>query len=162
MERRGFCARTVRKPLRPYACGVKRYVKNVVSQSSEPVTDNGEYSIDLRFANLIPNLRILSTVGPIVADDEGVVEMTVSIQNNEEIIFYDLPVETTYQFTEQANDKKASYEIMDANGGTNIVTPTAENDVENKDLATSEETVNENEDATVTFINTGSMQYQTY
>lgn len=130
--------------------------KKVLSKSGAALSDENEYSVDVAFANLIPNGKYLSTIGPVVADDDGSLEMTVSIRNNEEILLYDLPVGATYRFTELANDKTGSYQITDANGGTNIASPSGTNDVENKDIATQAETVNENEDATVTFINTSA------
>lgn len=133
-----------------------KLTKKVLSKSGAALNDENEYSVELVFANLIPNGKYLSTIGPVVADDDGSAELTVSIRNNDEILFYDLPVGTTYQFTELANDKTGSYQITDANGGTNIVSPSAVNDIENKDISTQVETVNENEDATVTFINTSA------
>lgn len=72
---------------------------------------------------------------------------------NDVITFSQVPVGVRYQFTETANDKTASYTVVDKNDQGKIHTAKNENTLPQKDLATAEEVVNKGEEATVTFYN---------
>ena len=107
---------------------------------------------DIEFANLAEGASIDSTVGRLDEED-GKIEITIYLAGGEEAEFYNIPVGTTYVVKELASTAIASYTITDANGGNNIVSSSKANTAARKALSTERETVNQGEEATVTFIN---------
>lgn len=119
---------------------------------------NTTYYITATFSNLKPGDRIVtSNNGVLIADDDGIAEMTFQIKPSETITFKDIPVGTDYQFTETEdtptgkNNKIASYIIS----GDNLKTEKTSNSntKAQTELSTEVETVDANEKATVTFTN---------
>ena len=130
-----------------------RLVKRVVSSDGSAINDNEQYEMQLHFENLEPNGKIDSSLGPLQADEDGVIDITTYIKGGDEVSFNQVPVGTRYSFTESANDKIASYTIEDSNNLGKIEKSDGANSLAQKDLSTANETVNKGEEATVTFTN---------
>jgi len=112
------------------------------------------YPITIVIRNLQPGERADTSIGRLVADGDGVIEKDTSIKEGEPIEIYALPVGATYEITEQKNHLISSYTVEDANNNGHIVRAADANNVKEKDITTAVETVNENEDVTVTLIST--------
>ena len=135
-----------------------KLTKKVVNAKGIEIPDNGQYEVSIHFENMVPESSFNSSLGPIQADDEGVVDLTTYLKAGDEVNFSQVPVGTRYSFTESANDKTASYTIEDINKLGKINQAKGENTTPQKDLATSSETVNKGEEATVTFYNAKATQ----
>ena len=135
-----------------------RLVKRVVSSNGSAINDNEQYEMQLHFENLEPNGKIDSSLGPLQADEDGVIDITTYINGGGEVNFNQVPVGTRYKFTEMANDKIASYTVKDSNNLGKIEKSEGGNSLAQKDLTTANETVNKGEEATVTFYNTKATQ----
>lgn len=130
-----------------------RLVKRVVSSNGSAINDNEQYEMQLHFENLEPNSKIDSSLGPLQADEDGVIDITTYIKGGDEVSFNQVPVGTRYKFTEIANDKIASYTAKDSNNLDKIEKNEGGNSLAQKDLSTANETVNKGEEVTVTFTN---------
>lgn len=130
-----------------------RLVKRVVSSNGSAINDNEQYEMQLHFENLEPNSKIDSSLGPLQADEDGVIDITTYIKGGDEVSFNQVPVGTRYSFTESANDKIASYTVEDSNNLNKIEKNEGGNSLAQKDLTTANETVNKGEEVTVTFTN---------
>lgn len=130
-----------------------RLVKRVASSNGSAINDNKQYEMQLHFENLEPNGKIDSSLGPLQADEDGVIDITTYIKGGDEVSFNQVPVGTRYSFTESANDKIASYTVEDSNNLGKIEKNEGGNSLAQKDLATANETVNKGEEVTVTFTN---------
>ena len=130
-----------------------RLVKRVVGSNGSTISDDEQYEMQLHFENLEPNGKIDSSLGPLQADEDGVIGITTYIKGGDEVSFNQVPVGTRYSFTESANDKIASYIVEDSNNLGKIEKSEGGNSLAQKDLATANETVNKGEEATVTFTN---------
>ena len=86
------------------------------------------------------------------SDETGVADVSFELKDKESIIFEGLPVGSKYQITEDGNSYAASYELTDF---VNAVQQKQNNDEVNKSLSTGTETVDADENAAVTFTNTG-------
>lgn len=115
--------------------------------------DKNSYIFTIEFANMEEKTEFNSTVGKVTADSQGKAELTIYLAGGEEAEFYDIPVGTTYKITELASSAIASYKITDKNGTNQIVQQTGANGEAKLDLSTKKETINEGEEAIVTFIN---------
>ena len=130
-----------------------RLVKRVVSSNGSVINDNEQYEMQLHFENLEPNGKIDSSLGPLQADEDGMIDITTYIKGGDEVTFNQVPVGTRYSFTEFANDKIASYTVEDSNNLGKIEKSEGVNSLAQKDLSTANETVNKGEEVTVTFTN---------
>lgn len=86
------------------------------------------------------------------SDETGAADVSFELKDKESIIFEGLPVGSKYQITEDGNSYAASYELTDF---VNVVQQKQNNDEVNKSLSTGTEIVDADENAVVTFINTG-------
>ena len=86
------------------------------------------------------------------SDETGVADVSFELKDKESVIFEGLPVGSKYQITEDGNSYAASYELTDF---VNAVQQKQNNDEVNKSLSTGTEIVDADENAVVTFINTG-------
>ena len=107
----------------------------------------------VQFANLEPNSTFDSTVGRVKSDSRGKAEIVIYLAGGEEAEFYNIPIGTTYKITEEASGAIASYTMTDKNAENKIVSESGSNTVNKMALSTAEETINEDEEAVVTFIN---------
>lgn len=130
-----------------------RLVKMVVSSNGSAINENEQYEMQLHFENLESNSKIDSSLGPLQADEDGVIDITTYIKGRDEVSFNQVPVGTRYSFTESANDKIASYTVEDSNNLGKIEKSEGENSLAQKDLSTANETINKGEEVTVTFTN---------
>jgi len=127
------------------------HIRKVVASNSD-ADHSAHYPISIRLMNLEPNGKYDTSVGRLVADGDGVIEKDASICEADGIDFYGLPVGSTYQITEGASKLIASYAIT-VEGTANVVAASTANTDREQSLSTAVETVNENENATVTFTN---------
>ena len=84
-------------------------------------------------------------------DQNGTVNLTLTLKHGDSVTFSDLPVGAEYTVSEQACNYTASYAIT----GTERVVPlSAENTETDKQLTTSKITVQKDDDITITYTNT--------
>ena len=86
------------------------------------------------------------------SDKDGTADVTFMLANNENVVFENIPENTKYQVTEDANKYYASYEITNA---VKTVQQKKGNEQTDQSLSTGTETVDADENAAVTFTNTG-------
>lgn len=86
------------------------------------------------------------------SDENGDADVTFNLSDKGSAIFENLPEGCTYKITEEASTYYAAYEISDT---VNVVQQKQSNTGTNQSLSTGKETVDADEDATVTFTNTG-------
>ena len=115
--------------------------------------DTNSYIFEIEFSNMPEGTSFNSSVGKVTADQDGVAELTVYLAGGEEVEFYNIPVGTKYQVTELASTAIASYVIVDSNGMNKIDSASGANTNPKTALSTELETVNQGEEATITFIN---------
>ena len=115
--------------------------------------DTNTYTFEIAFSNMPEGTSFNSTVGKVTADQEGEAELTIYLAGGEDAEFYNVPVGTKYQVTELASTAIASYTITDSNGTNKIARASNANSKSKTPLSTESETVNEGEEATITFIN---------
>ena len=133
-----------------YTNTVKKYQSLVLKKIVTGGVAPDKFKFTVSFSNLLESVQ--SDAGTIVPDDDGTASAEVYLNADDEIRFRNIPITTKYQITEKANAGTASYTVtLDKNGAK--AEKTGKNDVSEKDLATSEMTVNEDENATVTFLN---------
>lgn len=86
------------------------------------------------------------------SDSTGLADVTVNMTDNQEFTFSDLPVGCKYQISEDASEYIASYEVS---GAAKITQQRGENLDVNQSLTTAKETISKDDNAVVTFKNTG-------
>ena len=127
---------------------IKKIVKNGDNK------DNFTFHISL--SNLEKNVKYKYKKGDaetaFASDKDGTADVTFTLADNESVVFEDIPENTKYQVTEDANKYYASYEIADA---VKTVQQKNANEQTDQSLSTGTETVDADENAAVTFTNTG-------
>ena len=128
----------------------------LVKKVSGIADENTEYPFRVEFSNLTPNRRYLTTNGNISfeSDLSGHALLDLRLRKDESIRFKDLPVNATYQVTELAGTYTSKYELSDIRGINKFNSENGLNEEENKDLSTAVETVDADENVSVTFTNT--------
>ena len=127
---------------------IKKIVKNGDNK------DN--FTFHVSFSNLEKNVKYKYKKGDaetaFASDKDGAADVTFTLAGNESVVFEDVPENTKYQVTEDANKYYASYEIADA---VKTVQQKNANEQADQSLSTGTETVDADENAAVTFTNTG-------
>lgn len=127
---------------------IKKIVKNGDNK------DN--FTFHIYFSNLEKNVKYKYKKGDaetaFASDKDGTADVTFTLADNESVVFEDIPENTKYQVTEDANKYYASYEIADA---VKTVQQKNANEQTDQSLSTGTETVDADENAAVTFTNTG-------
>lgn len=127
---------------------IKKIVKNGDNK------DN--FTFHVSFSNLEKNAKYKYKKGDaetaFASDKDGAADVTFTLADNESVVFEDIPENTKYQVTEDANKYYASYEITDA---VKTVQQKKANEQTDQSLSTGTETVDADENAAVTFTNTG-------
>lgn len=127
---------------------IKKIVKNGDNK------DN--FTFHISFSNLEKNVKYKYKKGDaetaFASDKDGTADVTFTLADNESVVFEDIPENTKYQVTENANKYYASYEIADA---VKTVQQKNANEQTDQSLSTGTETVDADENAAVTFTNTG-------
>lgn len=135
----------------PVDIGSLKLVKQFVN-----VTGNKNASFHIAFWNLDKNAAYKysdgTTESSFVSDSTGLADVTLSMTDDKEFTFADLPAGCQYQISEDANDNIASYEIS---GVANVTQQRGENPDVNQVLTTAKETIAKDENAVVTFKNSG-------
>ncbi len=122
------------------------------NQKNDNDTKN-TYTFTIEFANMKKGTSFNSSIGKITADSNGKANATIYLEGGDEAEFYSIPVGTTYKITELASGSIASYIVTDENGTNKIVKASGANNKAKTSLSTEQETINEGEEVTVTFIN---------
>lgn len=125
--------------------------QSLVVTKVEPEETTEKYPFSIQFSNMKPNSFFSSDIGLVRADENGEATKDFTLGNGESVKFTDIPVGVEYKVIEQANKKLAKYALTADKG--NFANATKENDEAMLDLATELETVDNGEDATVTFTN---------
>lgn len=125
--------------------------QSLVVTKVEPEATTEKYPFSIQFSNMKPNSFFSSDIGLVRADENGEATKDFTLGNGESVKFTDIPVGVEYKVIEQANKKLAKY-VLTADKG-NFANAAKENDEAMLDLATELETVDDGEDATVTFTN---------
>ena len=125
--------------------------QSLVVTKVEPEVTTEKYPFSIQFSNMKPNSFFSSDIGLVRADENGEATKDFTLGNGESVKFTDIPVGVEYKVIEQANKKLAKYALTADKG--NFVNATKENDEAMLDLATELETIDDGEDATVTFTN---------
>ena len=127
---------------------IKKIVKNGDNK------DN--FTFHVSFSNLEKNAKYKYKKGDsetaFTSDKNGAADVTFTLAGNESVVFEGIPENTKYQVTEDTNKYYASYEITDA---VKTVQQKQGNDQTDQSLSTGTETVDTDENAVVTFTNTG-------
>ena len=127
---------------------IKKIVKNGDNK------DN--FTFHVSFSNLEKNAKYKYKKGDaetaFASDKDGAADVTFMLANNENVVFANIPENTKYQVTEDANKYYASYEITDA---VKTVQQKNANEQADQSLSTGTETVDADENAAVIFTNTG-------
>ena len=127
---------------------IKKIVKNGDNK------DNFTFHVSL--SNLEKNAKYKYKKGDaeteFTSDKDGAADVTFTLADNESVVFEDILENTKYQVTEDANKYYASYEITDA---VKTVQQKKGNEQADQSLSTGTETVDADENAVVTFTNTG-------
>lgn len=127
---------------------IKKIVKNGDNK------DN--FTFHISFSNLEKNVKYKYKKGDaetaFASDKDGTADVIFTLADNESVVFEDIPENTKYQVTEDANKYYASYEIADA---VKTVQQKNANEQTDQSLSTGTETVDADENAAVTFTNTG-------
>lgn len=128
----------------------------LVKKVSGIADENTEYPFRVEFSNLTPNRRYLTTNDNISfeSDLSGHALLDLRLRKDESIKFKDLPVNATYQVTELAGAYTSKYELSDIRGINKFNSENRLNEEENKDLSTAVETVDADENVSITFTNT--------
>ena len=117
-------------------------------------TDTNEgFNFVVSFDNLEPDTAYTYGEKTFTSNSEGSADVGVSLKNNEEVIFNNLPTDMQYRVLEEAGNYTSSYIITDANNLGMINQTTGSNETENEELSTAMETLDDGEDVTVEFIN---------
>lgn len=127
---------------------IKKIIKNGDNKNN--------FTFHVSFSNLEKNAKYKYKKGDaetvFASDKDGVADVTFTLAGNESVVFEDVPENTKYQVTEDANKYYAFYEITDA---VKTVQQKQGNDQTNQSLSTGTETVDADENVAVTFTNTG-------
>ena len=127
---------------------IKKIIKNG--------TGKDNFTFHVSFSNLEKNAKYKYKKGDteteFTSDKDGAADVTFTLADNESVVFEDIPENTKYQVTEDANKYYASYEITDA---VKTVQQKKGNEQTDQSLSTGTETVDADENAVVTFTNTG-------
>ena len=127
-------------------------LKKVVKPSSGANNDPFTFTLDV--AGLSPDQTIQSDVGTLQADSNGALSVQFVMKDGETVVIRDLPVQSKYCLKEWKSPYIASYEITDSADLGKIVRSADANTEINADLSTQWETVDQDEDAVITFTNT--------
>lgn len=127
---------------------IKKIIKNGDNK------DN--FTFHVSFSNLEKNVKYKYKKGDaetaFTSDKDGAADVAFTLADNESVVFEGIPENTKYQVTEDANKYYASYEITNA---VKAVQQKQGNDQTDQSLSTGTETVDTDENAVVTFTNTG-------
>ena len=146
-----ICTNTFTPP-EPGELGDVTLVKKVSGVADE----NTEYPFRVEFSNLGPNQTYITSEHGFTfnSDNTGHALVDVKLKKDQSITFKKLPVNATYQVTELAGAYTSKYELSDSEGINKINSENGLNEEENKDLSTVVETVDANENISITFTNT--------
>lgn len=140
--------RKTQPEVKKQALTIKKIVKNGVSKD--------DFTFHISFSNLEKNAKCKYKKGDaetaFTSDKDGAADVTFTLADNESVVFEDIPENTKYQVTEDANKYYASYEITDA---VKAVQQKKGNEQTDQSLSTGTETVDADENAVITFTNTG-------
>ena len=128
--------------------------KVVENSNGEVITDDSRYEFSVEFTDAEADTKITSNLGVLRTDEEGNASASFFLKNGETLEFDGVPVGAKYRFTEVENNAIASYAITDTLENDSVIKQNDANTTVKQALSTEFETVDNNEDSTVTFTNT--------
>ena len=128
--------------------------KIVKDSGGQVISDNTRYEFNIEVTDAGEGTEITSDLGVLRTDEEGKVSASFHLENGETLKFSGVPVGAKYRFTEVENNAIASYAITDTLENDSVVKQNDANTIVKQALSTEFETVDNNEDSTVTFTNT--------
>ena len=128
--------------------------KVVKDSSGQVISDTTRYEFSIEFTDAGANTEITSSLGVLRTDEEGNASASFFLKNGETLEFDGIPVGAKYRFTEIKNNAIASYTITDTLENDSVIKQNDANTTVKQELSTEFETVDNNEDSTVTFTNT--------
>lgn len=144
------CTNTFTPPEPGESCDV-----TLIKKVSGIADENTEYPFRVEFSNLVPNRTYITSEHGFTfdSDNTGHALVDLRLKKDQSIIFKELPISATYQVTELAGTYTSRYELSDDRGINKINSENGLNEEENKDLSTAVETVDANENVSITFTN---------
>lgn len=144
------CTNTFTPPEPGESCDV-----TLIKKVSGIADENTEYPFRVEFSNLVPNRTYITSEHGLTfdSDNTGHALVDLRLKKDQSIIFKELPISATYQVTELAGTYTSRYELSDDRGINKINSENGLNEEENKDLSTAVETVDANENVSITFTN---------
>lgn len=128
----------------------------LVKKVSGIADENTEYPFRIEFSNLGPNQTYITSEHRFTfdSDNAGHALVDLKLKKDQSITFKELPINATYQVTELAGTYTSKYELSDDRGINKFNSENGLNEEENKDLSTAVETVDADENVSITFTNT--------
>lgn len=121
------------------------------------VDNKAKFNFHLTFKNMKPNSTLDTSIGRIVADEEGIAEIGFKLSNNQNVLIENIPSYITYVVSEEDNTLgyRSQYTVGEENGA--ITKPDSKGfgatQVVNQDLATDEIQLEPNKRDIVKFTN---------
>ena len=128
----------------------------LIKKVSGIADENTEYPFRVEFSNLVPNRTYATSKHGFTfnSDNTGHALIDLKLKKDQSITFEELPINATYQVTELAGTYTSKYELSDNRGINKFNSENGLNEEENKDLSTAIETVDADENVSITFTNT--------
>lgn len=130
---------------------IKKYQSITLKKTVTGGETSSKFHFVINFTNLTEAISSTET-GEITPDENDSASADVYLSAGDSMKFSNVPVNTKYTVTEKANAGTASYTVTFDKNGTKTE-KTGKNDVSETNLATSEITVNEDENAEISFVN---------
>lgn len=121
------------------------------------VDNKAKFNFHLTFKNMKPNSTLDTSIGRIVADEEGMAEIGFKLSNNQNILIENIPSYITYIVSEEDNTLgyRSQYTVGEENGA--VTKPDSKGfgatQIVNQDLATNEIQLEPNKRDVVKFTN---------
>lgn len=121
------------------------------------VDNKAKFNFHLTFKNMKPNSTLDTSIGRIVADEEGIAEIGFKLSNNQNVLIENIPSYITYVVSEEDNTLgyRSQYTVGEENG--TVTKPDSKGfgatQIVNQDLATDEIQLEPNKRDVVKFTN---------
>lgn len=116
--------------------------------------DDTAYNFHIIFKNLTPSKTYGYGKTSFTSHEDGYADLALNLKKDESVQFENLPVGAVYKISEEAGDYRNSYAIENKASIGHIAQSSQSNDDINTPLSTAWETVDDQEQITVTFTNT--------
>lgn len=116
--------------------------------------DDTAYKFHIIFKNLVPSTTYGYGKTSFTSHEDGYADLELNLTKDESVQFENLPVGTLYKISEEAGDYLPSYKIENKASTGHIAQSADNKDETNTPLSTSWETVDDQEQITISFTNT--------